>query len=59
MLFGAHIGGGEGIVAHDADCVGGSLRLDADFVQLAEQRVEMRGVASGDVQIASGHGGRR
>ena len=32
------------------------LGFDADFVKFAEQRVEMRGIASGDVEIASGHG---
>src|SRR5579863_1708543 len=56
MLFGGHIGGGERIVAHDADGIGGEFGLDADFVKFAEERAQVRGIASGDVEIASGHG---
>ena len=56
ILFGGHVGGVEGIVAHHADGVRRGLGFDADFVKLAEQRVEVGGIASGDVQVASGHG---
>src|SRR5579872_2105812 len=56
MLFSAHVGGGEWIVTHDADGIGGRLGFNSGFVQLAEQCVEMRGITSGDVEIASGHG---
>ena len=56
MLFGGHVGGGERVVAHDADGIGGGASFDADFVKLAEEGAEMRGIAPGDVEIASGHG---
>src|SRR5271157_412525 len=57
IFFGAHVGSGERIVSHDADRVGRGFRLDSDFVKLAEKRSKMRGIAGGDVEIASGHGG--
>ena len=56
MLFGGHVSCGERVVAHDTDRVGGDFRFDSNFVKLAEQGVEMTGVASDDVEIASGHG---
>ena len=56
VLFGAHIGGGERIVAHHADGFSIDLQLDSDLAQLAENRLQMSWFAAGDVEIASGHG---
>ena len=55
MLFGGHVGGDEGIVAHHANGIRRGLGFDADFMKLAEQRVEVGGIASGDVEVAAGH----
>ena len=55
-FFGGHVGGGEGIVAHDADGIGGGFGFDADFLQFAEHGAEVSGIASGDVEVAAGHG---
>ena len=55
-FFGGHIRGGEGIVAHHAHGVGGRLGLDSDFLEFAEDRAEVSGIASGDVEVAAGHG---
>src|ERR1700675_3443441 len=56
MLFRRHVSGDERIVAHDANGVSRGFGFDADFVQFAEERVEVSRIASRDVEIASGHG---
>jgi hypothetical protein len=54
-FFRGHVGGSERIVAHDADGIGVDLVL-TPTPSVCQAGAEVSGIASGDVEVAAGHG---
>src|SRR5712691_6465131 len=56
VLFGCDVRSLKRSIAHNPDGLRGLCRLDADLVQLGEQRAEMTGVAACNVYVSAGQG---
>ena len=56
IFFGVQVGGLERLIAHDANGVGFHRSFHAGFRQLLQDGGEVRGIASGDVDVSAGEG---
>src|ERR1700686_254165 len=56
IFFSVHVGGVKRLIAHDADRVGLDRSFHASFSELLQDGGEVRGIASGNIEVPAGEG---